>query len=89
LAIGIELADHDIGRVRDNSAENTSKVTTAEGNGGLSPLSIVLLLTWKIAVDSHNDVLEGCELHHSVRDLSTPERVQTLVETGVQLAKQT
>ena len=81
LTIGIELADHDIGRVRDDGAEDTGDVTSAERDGGLSALTVVALLARKTVIDHLDDGLEGCELHHGVWDLTTPERVQTLVQT--------
>jgi hypothetical protein len=35
----------------------------------------------KTFVEGTNDVLEGAELHHGVRNLSHPEGGETLVET--------
>ena len=78
----IELADHDIGWVRDNGAKNTGHITTNEGDTGLRPLSIVRLLSWEVGVDGSDNVFERGEFHHSVGDLSAPKRIETLVQSA-------
>ena len=50
-----ELTYHDIGGMRNNSAEYPGKITTCEGNTSLSGLSIIRLLTWKTLVDHLNN----------------------------------
>ena len=82
--VGVKFGNHDVGRMRDDSAENTSEVTTREGNTSLSSLGVVGLLAWKTVVDHFDDGLEGGELHHGVWDLTTPEWGDALVETGNQ-----
>ena len=82
LTIGVQFANHDIGGMRDYSAENTGKITTSEGNTGLSTFTVVGFLSWEVVVDCFDDRFEGGEFHHGVRDLSTPERVESLVETN-------
>ena len=66
----------------DDSTENTSKITSSERDRSLSAFAIIRLLTWKTHVDHLNNSFEGCEFHHGVRDLTSPERVQALVETS-------
>jgi len=68
--------------MRDNSAENTSKITTSERDSSLGTLSIVGLLTWETLIDHLNNSFERGELHHSVRDLTSPKRIQPLVESS-------
>src|SRR5690606_9926108 len=66
LAVGIELADHDVGRMGDDGAENTGEITTSEGDGGLHALAVVGLGTRKIGVDLFDNGFKGCKLHHCV-----------------------
>ncbi len=80
LSVGIELADHNIGRVRDDGAENTGDITTSESYTGLRTLGVIGFLAWKTVVYHFDDGFERCELHHGVRDLSTPQRVDALVQ---------
>ena len=82
LTVGIELADHDIGRMRHDCAENTSHVTTNESHTSLSTLGVVVLLAWEVVVDSFDDGFERGELHHGIRNLATPERCNAFVETS-------
>ena len=82
LAVRVELADHDIGGVRDNGAENTGGITTDEGDAGLGGLAVVVLVAGQTLVDGLDDGLERSKLHHGVGDLATPERVETLVEAA-------
>jgi hypothetical protein len=44
-------------------------------------LGVVVLGTWESSVDHLDDGFEGGEFHHGVWNLSTPERIDTLVET--------
>lgn len=80
LSIGIELADHDIGGVGDNGAENTSEITTCEGNTGLGSLAVVALLSRKAVVNLFDDGLKGRKLHHCIWNLTSPQRIQSLVK---------
>lgn len=82
LTTGVELADHNVGRVRDNGAKNTGKIASGKRNSGLGSLSVVLLGSWKPVVYGFDYRFERSELHHGIRNLTTPERVQTLVETA-------
>ena len=83
LAVTVQFTDHDVGRVRDNSAADTSNVTTEEGNTGLSKSTIGFLGLAELLVDLRNGGLKGCEFDHGVRDLTSPKRVQTLVKTSI------
>ena len=82
LALRVELRDHHVGWVRNDGTEDTSDVTSREGNTSLSSLRVVGLLTGEAVVHHFDDGLEGSEFHHGVRDLATPERVDALVESG-------
>ena len=86
LSVGVEFADHDIGGMGDDSAENTGEVTTDEGDTSLLALGVIVLGTWESGVDHLNDGLEGGEFHHGVWDLSAPKRIDTLVETARRVA---
>ena len=66
----------------DNSAENTSKITSCEANSRLSAFAVIRLLARKTLVDHCNDSFERGKFHHSIRDLTTPEWIQALVETS-------
>jgi hypothetical protein len=80
-ALGVQFADHDIGRMRDNGAQNTSQVTTSECNSSLAAFTVVVLGAREVVVHSLNDSFEGGELHHGIWDLATPQWVETFVET--------
>lgn len=82
LAVAVQLADHDIGRVRNDGASNTSNVTTEERNSGLGQSAVAFLGLAELLVDLSDGGFKGCELDHGVRDLTGPERVETLVETA-------
>ena len=81
LAVGIELADHDIGRMGDDGAEDTGDVATRKRNAGLCGGRVVRLLAGKTVVDHLDDGFERGELHHGIRDLTAPQRVYAFVET--------
>lgn len=83
--IGIQLANHDIGRMTDNSAEDTSNVTTQETHTSLCQLAVALLWLTHGLVDHFDCFLKGCKFGHSVRDLTRPQRVKTLVKTAESL----
>lgn len=87
LSIRVQLTNHDIGRVRYRSAQNTSEVTARECNGSLGTLVVVGLLTWQIVVDHLNNSLEGSELHHRVGNLTAPQRIETLVQTDLRVRR--
>lgn len=82
LPIRIQLADHNIGGVRYNRAQDTGQITAGEGDRCLRSFVVIRLLPREVVVDHLNDRLERCELHHRVRDLSTPEWIQTLEESA-------
>lgn len=86
LALGVELRDHHVGWVRNDGAEDTSDVTSREGNTSLSSLGIVGLLAREAVVHHLNDGLEGSKLHHGVWDLTAPERVDALVESRKEIS---
>jgi len=84
LAAGlfVQDGDHGVGRVRNDSAEDTSPVAGHESDHQLSGLAVLRLgLREDVLVEGLHRVLECAELDHSVRDLSSPEWANTLVET--------
>ena len=62
LAIGVELRNHDICRVRDDGTQDTSNVTTCEGHGRLCAVSVVGFLAWKMIIDLFHDCFKRGEL---------------------------
>jgi hypothetical protein len=80
-ALGVQFADHDIGRVGDDGAENTSQVTGGECNRSLDSFTVVVLGAREVVVHKLNDCFKGGELHHGVWDLASPQWVETFVET--------
>lgn len=78
----VELGDDGVGRMRDDGAEDTSNVTRSGGDSKLFDLgALSARLGHDVLVDSLNSALESPELHHGVRNLATPERSETLVES--------
>jgi len=72
--------DHSVSWVRHNSAENTSPVTSQEGDHKLHVLGVGF--TWgseDVLIQGTNGLLESDELHDGVWDLSAPEWGDTLV----------
>lgn len=86
LLLSIDLGYHDISRVRDNSAEDTSNVTTEERDTGLGKHRVVGLLARESLVDLLDGLLKRGKLNHSVRNLTGPQRGETLVETSKALS---
>ena len=72
--------DHGVGRVRDDSAEDTGEVTSGGGNTELLDLVVLRLGLAEGVVDGGDGGLERPELHHGVRDLTSPERRERLEE---------
>jgi hypothetical protein len=81
-SICVQLADHNIGWVRNNGAKNTSKVATSERDSCLGALAVVSLLAWQVVVDCCDNGLERGKFHHCVWNLSAPKRIETFVETA-------
>jgi len=68
--------------VRNNGAEDTSRVTRHEGDEELGALAVrVLRLGEDVSVEGLDEFLEGDELNNGVRNLSSPERLEASVET--------
>lgn len=80
LTRGVQFTDHHVGRMRHDRAEDTGHITTGESDGGLGAFVVVRLLPRQVIVDHLHNGLEGSKLHHGVRNLSAPERVQALVQ---------
>lgn len=79
----VELGDDGVGRVGDDGAENTSNVTGGGSDSELLDLgALSTRLGDDVLVDGLNSALESPELHHGVRNLATPERSETLVESS-------
>ena len=78
--LSVDLRDHDISGVRDNSAEDTSNVTTEERDTSLGKERVLFLRLRQVVVDGLDSLLERSELNHGVRNLTGPQRRETLVE---------
>ena len=67
----------------DDGAEDTSPVTGEEGDHELGLLGVGALGgSEDVLIESLDSVLEGTELHHGVGNLTHPEGLDTLVESG-------
>ena len=66
LTIGVEFADHDVGRVGDDSTENAGEITSSKGDTGLGSFAVVRFLPWHVVVHCLNDSLERSKLHHGL-----------------------
>lgn len=82
FASRVEFRDHDVGRVRDDCAEDAGQVAGGESHPRLRGGRVVGLLPWQALVHHLDDRLEGGELHHRVGDLAAPEGVDSFVEAG-------
>ena len=79
----VQFRDHSVSRMRDNSTEDTSKVTRSKSNAQLSSLVVVLFaLSKDVVVEELHEPFECHELDNSVRHLTSPKRSQTFVETS-------
>lgn len=81
LSIGIQLADHDIGRVAHNRTANAGNVPGQKTDPRLLQLRVRLLRLAKRVIDVRHRRLERGELDHRVGDLAAPERHDPLVQT--------
>jgi len=83
----VQLAHERVSRMGYDGAEDTSNVASGEGHRQLSALGALFTGGWHhVLVDGLDGALEAGKLHHGVRDLTAPERWQTLVETAQTLA---
>ena len=82
MAIGIQFAHHDIGRMTDNGAADTGNVSTQEADSGLLKRGKGLLGLPELLIDELDGLLERSEFDHRVRDLPSPERLQSFVQTA-------
>ena len=78
--IGVQFADHHIGRMTDDGASNTRNVAPQERDPRLLKSVIALLRLSQRGVDIVDSRLEGRELHHGIGDLPAPKRLQALVQ---------
>merc|ERR1711917_210700 len=77
----VDNRDNRVSWVRDNGAEDTSNVTSSEGNHQLFGLGALVTWLWNnIVVKGDNSFFEASELHHCVWDLSHPKWFQSLEE---------
>lgn len=81
LLLVVDLGDHNISGVGDNGAEHTGSVTSNERNTSLGKLGVLILGLGQVRVDQINKVLKSGKLDHGVRDLTSPKRGQTAVQT--------
>lgn len=82
FSIRIQFTDHDIGGVGDNGTENTSEISTGEGDTGLRSLAIVALLSGETVINLFNNSLKRSKLHHGIGNLTSPQWIQSLVKAG-------
>jgi hypothetical protein len=69
--------------VGNDSAENTSPVSSNKGNHQLEVLGVGLTRSGEdVGVESSDSLFKSDELDDGVRDLSAPKRNDTLVEAG-------
>ena len=72
--------------MRNNSAENTSPVTSHEGNHKLEVLGVRITGGGEnVSVEVTDGLLESNELNDGVWDLSAPKGLDTLVHTSPSL----
>ena len=76
----VELADHGVGRVRDDGAEDSRDVTCGRRHSELLELVVALLGLAELLINRCDGGLERPELHHRVGDLTAPERRERLEE---------
>ena len=82
FSLRVQLWDHGIGWVRNNSAENTGQVTWSEGNTKLGWLVVVFFsLSEDVIVEESDEPFESDELDDGVWNLSWPEWDDTLVHS--------
>ncbi|SPQ18623.1 ddd244d6-febd-4300-8f52-46a01bd2d091 [Thermothielavioides terrestris] len=87
LAVRVQLADHDVGRVRHDGAQDAGQVAADEGHARLRGFAVVVLAAGEPVVDHLDDGLERGELHHGVGDLAAPQRVEALVQPADALGR--
>lgn len=80
LAVRVELADHDVCRVRDDRTRDARDVPAQEAHAGLLQLVVALLRPAQLLVDVVDGLFEGGEFTHGVGDLAAPQRRDALVE---------
>ena len=81
LASLVHDGDTGVGGVGNDGAEDTSQVAGHEGDHHLLALAVLgLRLGEDVGVEHGDDLLEGHELDDGVGDLSSPERLDALVE---------
>jgi len=79
---GVDLGHHGVGGVGDDGAEDTGHVPGHEGNSELLGLGVLILgFGEHLGVEHGGNFLESDELHDGVRDLSSPEGGNALIET--------
>lgn len=67
--------------MRHNRTQNTRQITRRERHTRLRGLAVLTLLTRHPVVNHLHNRLKRRKLHHRIRDLTSPKRIQTLVET--------
>jgi hypothetical protein len=80
FAVRVQFRHHNISRVRNSRASNTSDVTSEERDTSLLQRVVRLLGLAELLVDLAHRTLERRKLDHGVRDLARPQRVQALVQ---------
>lgn len=65
----------------DNGTKDARNITTQETDTRLRQLAIFLLGLTHLRIDELHCLLESSKLGHCIRDLSGPQRIQSLVQT--------
>lgn len=74
-SFGVQFRNHCVSRVRNNGAEDTSKVTRGEGNAQLGSLIVVFFAFGEnVVVEELHEPLESNEFDDGVGNLPGPER---------------
>merc|ERR1719420_67297 len=77
----VEIRHKSVSGVGDNSAEDTSNVTSCKGDNQLFTFGAFSSWFWNyIGINSLNGSLKAGKLHHCVRNLSAPQRNNRFVK---------
>ena len=78
----VQFWDHSVSGVWDNGAENTGKVTWGEGDAELGGFVVIFFsFSEDVIVEELDEPFESDELDYRVRNLTSPERANTFVQS--------
>lgn len=82
FTLGVKLGDDSISGMRNDSAEDTSEISWSKSDAQLCCLVVVFLaLGENVVIEELYKPFESNELDNGVRDLSSPQRTDSLVKT--------